>query len=121
MKKCTACGEDIHPKRLEILPNTTKCVECSTQGKKAGVSVVLGEGDHTYNEIVIMEPEEFELYQELETKLYGVREDSITHPEEEIEEEEINGIDLDDEDLEEDELEILKGFEPTGLELDDEF
>ena len=119
MKKCITCGEDIHPKRLEILPGTAKCVECSTQGKKAGVSVVLGEGDQTYNEIVIMEPEEFEQFKELETKLYGVREDSITHPEEEIEEEEIDGIDLDEDDLE-DELDILKGFEPTGLELDEE-
>jgi hypothetical protein len=87
MKKCNACGEEIHPKRLEILPTATQCVKCSTTGKKAGVSVVLGEGDHTYNEIVIMEPEEFEQYKELEFKINGKRKDDIPHPDEEIEDE----------------------------------
>jgi hypothetical protein len=111
MKKCNACGEEIHPKRLEILPTATQCVKCSTTGKKAGVSVVLGEGDHTYNEIVIMEPEEFEQYKELEFKLNGKRKDDIPHPEEEIEDEdeetenELEGVEeiknVDIEDLEE--------------------
>jgi len=88
MKKCLACGEEIHPKRLEILPNSTTCVSCSTTGSKAGVSVILGEGDHTYNEIVIMEPEEFEQYKEIEFKINGKRKDDITHPDDEEEEEE---------------------------------
>ena len=88
MRKCITCNEEIHPKRLEILPKATTCVSCSTTGKKAGVSVVLGEGDHTYNEIVIMEPEEFEQYRELEYKLNGPRKDDITHPDDDIEEEE---------------------------------
>lgn len=26
---CTKCGQLINPKRLEILPNTTTCVNCS--------------------------------------------------------------------------------------------
>ena len=107
MKKCVACGEEIHPKRVEILPNAITCVSCSTTGKKAGVSVVLGEGDHTYNEIVIMEPEEFEQYKELEFKINGKRKDDIQHPDEEIEEEdeeeneldgveEVKNVDIDD-------------------------
>jgi len=107
MKKCVACGEEIHPKRVEILPNAITCVSCSTTGKKAGVSVVLGEGDHTYNEIVIMEPEEFEQYKELELKINGKRKDDIQHPDEEIEEEdeeeneldgveEVKNVDIDD-------------------------
>ena len=58
-KKCVGCKEPIHPKRLEILPNTTKCVSCSTTGKKGGITVTKGEGDHTYNETIIMEPDEF--------------------------------------------------------------
>jgi len=93
MKKCLACGEKIHPKRLEILPNALTCVSCSVTGKKAGVSVILGEGDHTYNEIVIMEPEEFEQYKEIEFKINGKRKDDITHPDEEEEEEEDNELD----------------------------
>lgn len=94
MKKCIACGEKIHPKRLEILPDTQKCVNCSNTGKKAGVTVMLGEGDHTYTETVIMEHEEFIEYQELEYKVKGPRKDELPHPddvldeiEEEIEEE----------------------------------
>jgi RNA polymerase-binding transcription factor DksA len=27
--KCIACGEDIHPKRLEINPAARMCVECT--------------------------------------------------------------------------------------------
>lgn len=71
MKKCIICSTQIHPKRLEILPNTTKCVECSTTGKKGGITVTKGEGDHTYNETIIMEPDEYRKYQEIEAKLNG--------------------------------------------------
>jgi hypothetical protein len=70
-KKCMSCKEPIHPKRLEILPNTTKCVSCSTTGKKGGITVTKGEGDHTYNETIIMEPEEFRKFQEIEARLAG--------------------------------------------------
>lgn len=110
MKKCISCGEEIHPKRIEILPNTTQCVKCSTTGKKAGVTITLGEGDHTYNETVILEPEEFAQLQEIETKLYGKRKDDIPHPEEEIDEEE---TDEDDEDT------LLDGIEELNINLED--
>jgi hypothetical protein len=65
-KICIHCGENIHPKRLEILPNTKTCVKCSDTGRKRGVNVQLGEGDHTYNEIVIMEEDQFRDYLQLE-------------------------------------------------------
>jgi hypothetical protein len=65
-KLCVKCGDNIHPKRLQILPNTMTCVSCSTTGQKRGISVQLGEGDHTYNEIVILEENEFRKYLELE-------------------------------------------------------
>ena len=108
MKKCNLCGNEIHPKRLEILPNTTQCVTCSTTGRKAGVTVVVGEGDHTYNDVVIMDREDYIKYQELEHKIYGKRKDDLSHPDEEIEEtedeetnelegiEEIKNIDIED-------------------------
>lgn len=36
MKKlCIICGELIHPKRLEIMPNTKTCVSCSSETKKS--------------------------------------------------------------------------------------
>jgi len=88
MRKCITCNEEIHPKRVEILPKVTTCVSCSTTGKKAGVTIIVGEGDHTYNDIVIMEPDEFEQYKELEYKLNGPRKDDITHPDDEEDEEE---------------------------------
>ena len=111
MRKCNACGEEIHSKRLEILPSATQCVKCSTTGKKAGVTIVVGEGDHTYNDVVIMDREDFEKLQELEHRIYGKRKDDLPHPEEdedevleEVEEveneldgiEEIKGIDTDE-------------------------
>lgn len=104
MRKCVICREEIHPKRLEILPNSTTCVSCSTTGKKAGVTIIVGEGDHTYNDIMIMEPEEFEQYKEIEFKINGKRKDDIIHPDEEEEEiedeldeiEEIKNINIDD-------------------------
>jgi hypothetical protein len=65
-KLCKSCGEEIHPGRLKALPTAITCVECSTTGRKAGVTVTLGEGDHTYNEIIIMEHEDFVKYKEVE-------------------------------------------------------
>lgn len=100
MKICTSCGDKIHPKRVEILPQVTQCIACSTTGKKAGVTVIVGEGDHTYNDVVIMDREDYKKYQELEHRLYGKRKDEIIPPDEEID------------DLEEDEIEDeLKGIE----------
>jgi len=87
-KKCVSCKEPIHPKRLEILPNTTKCVSCSTTGKKGGITVTKGEGDHTYNETIIMEPDEFRKFQEMEAILAGKPFDDEEAPEDIDDEEE---------------------------------
>ena len=57
--ECLGCGEPIHPKRLEILPNTKHCVNCSDVGRKRGVTVQRGEGDHSYTDVVIMEEKQF--------------------------------------------------------------
>lgn len=55
---CKTCGETIGELRLKVLPNTKYCVKCSPIQKKGGITVQLGEGDHTYNEIIIMEADE---------------------------------------------------------------
>ena len=68
-RKCLKCKEVINPLRLKALPTATTCVECSTTGRKAGVTVTLGEGDHTYNEIIIMEHDDFVKYKEVEAAL----------------------------------------------------
>ena len=76
-KLCKSCGEEIHPGRLKALPTATTCVECSTTGRKAGVTVTLGEGDHTYNEIIIMEHDDFVKYKEVEA---AVRNKGVVAP-----------------------------------------
>ena len=57
--ECLGCSEQIHPKRLEILPNTKYCVSCSDIGRKRGVTVQRGEGDHSYTDVVILEEKQF--------------------------------------------------------------
>jgi len=57
-KTCNKCGDNIPEGRLKILPNTKTCVKCSEIGRKGAITVQLGEGDHIYNEIIILEPEE---------------------------------------------------------------
>jgi hypothetical protein len=69
IKNCIICEQQIHPKRLEILPKTKTCVECSSSEKKAGVTVMQGEGDHTYVETIIMEASEYRKYMEAEHKV----------------------------------------------------
>jgi hypothetical protein len=50
--KCVYCREEIHPLRLKVLPNTKACVKCSKEGPRTGEMATLGEGDHTYQELI---------------------------------------------------------------------
>lgn len=54
MIKCTKCGADMPELRLTQY-GYDFCVNCSTVGAKKGVPVVRGTGDHTWNEIEIVE------------------------------------------------------------------
>jgi hypothetical protein len=63
-KLCVKCQEVIHPLRVKALPNTMTCVNCSTVGAKRGVPVTLGEKDHTWNEMIIMDSDEFEVFEQ---------------------------------------------------------
>ena len=54
MIKCTKCGVDMPELRLTQY-GYDFCVNCSTVGAKKGVPVVRGTGDHTWNEIEIVE------------------------------------------------------------------
>ena len=58
-RECLGCGEKINPKRLEILPNTKYCVNCSDSGKKKALTFQYGEGDHSFTDIVIVEEKEY--------------------------------------------------------------
>ena len=62
-RKCVKCKEVINPLRLKALPTAKTCVDCSTTGAKRGVPVMFGEKDHTWTDMVIMEPEEFDRFE----------------------------------------------------------
>jgi hypothetical protein len=64
-RKCLKCKEAINPLRLKALPTAKTCVECSTTGAKRGVPMMYGEKDHTWTDMVIMEPEEFDRFEKL--------------------------------------------------------
>lgn len=57
MIPCTACGEPMPELRLTKFGYKV-CVNCSTVGAYKAVSTVNGEGDHTWNDIQIMTPEQ---------------------------------------------------------------
>jgi RNA polymerase subunit RPABC4/transcription elongation factor Spt4 len=59
-KICVKCNEVIHPLRVKALPQTLTCVNCSTVGAKKGMPVTFGEKDHTWNDMMIIEPGEYE-------------------------------------------------------------
>jgi hypothetical protein len=64
-RKCIKCREAINPLRLKALPTAKTCVECSTTGAKRGVPMMYGEKDHTWTDMIIMEPEEFDRFEKL--------------------------------------------------------
>ena len=64
-RKCIKCKEEINPLRIKALPSAKTCVECSTTGAKRGVPMMFGEKDHTWTDMVIMEPEEFDKFEKL--------------------------------------------------------
>ena len=72
-KLCVKCKQPIHPKRLEILPNTTRCVSCSDVQKKGVITVMKGEGDHTWIETIHLEHEQYKAYMEAENKLHKTK------------------------------------------------
>ena len=72
MIPCSNCGEPMPELRL-LRAGFSYCVKCSEnglgQGKKHGIPVMMGEGDHTWIETVIMDDEQFAQYQRNENAL----------------------------------------------------
>jgi hypothetical protein len=66
--KCIHCKIEINPLRLKALPGAKTCVNCSTTGAKKGVIVTLGEKDHTCNEVIFLEDEQYEKYLKTQKK-----------------------------------------------------
>lgn len=64
MKLCIKCKQEIPEGRLKALPGATTCVNCSSSKMKRSVTITGGEGEDTYNDIIILEADEYE-------KIYG--------------------------------------------------
>jgi len=62
---CIKCKQEINPLRIKALPTAKTCVDCSTTGAKKGVPMMFGEKDHTWTDMVIMEPDEFDRFEKL--------------------------------------------------------
>ncbi len=105
MRKCAVCNEEIHPKRVEILPNTQTCVKHSTVEKKVAVTVQMGEGDHTWIETFAVERDEYDKLTELEKQTRKTTPEAYKMP----------LIDFEEDEMEEDEIVDLK----NKLNLDD--
>ena len=70
MLKCPACSETtLHPKRKEMGYHV--CVNCSTAKPVVGITTVEGTGDHTYNDIIIMDQDRARSIAQKEAELSG--------------------------------------------------
>ena len=70
MMKCPACNQDKLPvKRKEL--GFHVCVDCSTAKPVVGITTVEGSGDHTYNDIIIMDQDRARAIAAKEAELKG--------------------------------------------------
>jgi|TARA_B100001093_G_scaffold433745_1_gene430862 phosphoribosyl-AMP cyclohydrolase len=70
MLKCPSCGEmTLHPKRKEMGYHV--CVHCSTAKPVVGITTVEGSGDHTYNDIIIMDQDRARKIAQKQAELSG--------------------------------------------------
>lgn len=67
MIPCAACGAPMPELRL-IKFGYKVCVNCSTVKAKRGVPVMFGSKDHTWTDLVVMEEDDFKIYEEREKK-----------------------------------------------------
>jgi len=70
MIKCPACSQEKLPvKRKELGYHV--CVDCSTAKPVVGITTVEGSGDHTYNDIIIMDQDKARRIAQKEAELTG--------------------------------------------------
>ena len=71
MIPCSKCNNDMSELRM-IKFGYDFCIKCSDQygliGKKRAITVQMGEGDHTWNETIIMSEKDFLEYEQQEEK-----------------------------------------------------
>jgi len=69
MIPCPKCGNDFPEKRKELGYHV--CVNCSTVKPLVGITTVEGSGDHTYNDIIIMDQDRARSIATKEAELAG--------------------------------------------------
>ena len=69
MIPCPKCGNDFPLKRKELGYHV--CVNCSTTKPVVGITTVEGSGDHTYNDIIIMDQDRARSIAQKEAELSG--------------------------------------------------
>ena len=70
MLKCPACGQmTLHPQRKALGYHV--CINCSTAKPVVGITTVEGTGDHTYNDIIIMDQDKARAIATREAELKG--------------------------------------------------
>ena len=69
MIPCPKCGNDFPEKRKELGYHV--CVNCSTTKPVVGITTVEGSGDHTYNDIIIMDQDRARSIAAKEAELSG--------------------------------------------------
>tara|TARA_B100000212_G_C27312391_1_gene506361 strand:- start:690 stop:1079 length:390 start_codon:yes stop_codon:yes gene_type:complete len=111
MMKCPACNQDKLPvKRKELGYHV--CVSCSTTKPVVGITTVEGSGDHTYNDIIIMDQDKAAAIAQREAQLKGTKVD-------------IEYIDLDSDEaavsqsVKEKVDQVLEDDEPLIVDVDD--
>ena len=70
MIPCPKCGTDF-PELRKTLYNYHVCVNCSTTKPVVGITTVEGSGDHTYNDIIIMDQDRARSIAQKEAELSG--------------------------------------------------
>lgn len=70
MIPCPKCGNDF-PKLRKELYGYHVCVNCSTVEAVVGITTVEGTGDHTYNDLIIMDQKRAKAIAEKEAELSG--------------------------------------------------
>lgn len=75
MIECPKCGNDFPLKRKELGYHV--CVNCSTTKPVVGVTTVEGTGDHTYNDLIIMDQDQYLSIKRKEAELSGKRADVL--------------------------------------------
>ena len=66
--KCIKCSKPIPKGRIKALPGTKTCVDCSMVKAKKAIINNYGEGDHNYQETIIVDDETYQQIQKIENE-----------------------------------------------------